>query len=142
MPIRDMRVYLRVPAPRGSHTLPLPRCVHRASCERTTHRVHAGACVVSTGPRIGVRCVRTFLCVPARGFAIILSITPGIGIIPQQRLAERWECTLIDKTVYRDTMLGTPLRGGSCNWDNISCWKTHTLLICPLWSRSSCFNTC
>lgn len=61
------------------HPFPLPRCVYRASCERTTHRTR-GICVVSTGPRIGIRSYALTACRHACGFAIILSITRGVNL--------------------------------------------------------------
>lgn len=132
MPIRDMRVYLRVPVPRNSihfhfHVVYTePRAsVHDASyagylrgINRTAHR----------------DTVRTYLYVSTRAtnacrhaeFAIILSITPGIGVNLRRLLAERWECTLIEmittiRLTYRDAVLGT-----KSVWDNISPMEMHT----------------
>ena len=69
-------------------------------------------------PRIRVRYICTYVPMRAmnacrhavpRGFAIILSIMPGIEVNLRQRLAERWECTLIEITTIRLT--GTVVLG-------------------------------
>lgn len=97
MPIRDMRVYLR-----GACAARLPYVSTSTLCTPSLVRAYDASrtrgCLRGINRTAHRDTMRTFLCVPARGFAIILSITPEIGVIPQQRLAERWECTLIDKT--------------------------------------------
>lgn len=99
MPIRDM---LCIYACRATPSI--STCVYtepRASIRRIAREAFPGICAVSTGPRIGIRYVRTYVrtyarneCVPACGFAIILSITPGVNL--RRRLAERRECTLME----------------------------------------------